>query len=171
SLVALRAIEQMGIDINRKIKDAVIHKWNIIAYLGGLDERMLARDYQEALLLEKQIVRRLFRPSEEGKQLTQALVAFIHEIEQPIAADYGAHMIRHLLGNQIGDLLGLPELSLLNWPGLISPLNGLVAKMGWSPKEQDMPVPLHLALLKRGEVQNERIHYPLQEILEKKPKA
>lgn len=170
SLVTLRAIESMGVKIDRTTKDAVIHKWNIIAAMGGLDEQLLAKDYEQALLLEKQIIRRLFKPSEEGKKLTASLLAFIHEIEQPIAPDYGAHMIRHLLGNQIGDLLGLPELSLLNWPTLLSSVNGIVARMGWSPREQNMPIPLHLAMIKRGEVENQRMEYPLQDILTKKGK-
>ncbi|MBI1222898.1 MAG: DUF2236 domain-containing protein [Bacteroidetes bacterium] len=167
SLVTLKAIERMGVRLDKKTKDAVIHKWNIISWLGGLDEKLLAYDYEEALLLEKQIIRRLFSISEEGSQLTRSLLAFIHEIEHPFAKDYGAHMIRYLLGNQIGDLLRLPELSLLNWPSLLSSLNAIVSRMGWSPREQNIPIPLQLAMIKRGEVQNQRMDYPLQEILEK----
>lgn len=165
SLVALRAIETMGVAINTKTKDAIIHKWNVISYLQGLDEALLAKNYEEALLLEKRIQMRLFRPSAEGKSLTKSLTHFIQEIEKPLAPDYGAHMIRYLLGNQVGDLLGLPEISLVNWPSLMSSLNGLAAGMGWSPKEKDMLIPLHLALIKRGKVQNERIEYPLQDLL------
>ncbi len=165
SLVTLRAMETMGAPLDKSIRDAFIHKWNIISYLQGLDESLLPADYAEALLLEKRIQVRLFRPSEEGKNLTRSLTQFIEAIEKPVAREYGAHMIRHLLGNQVGDLLGLPEISLLNWPAMMSSLNGVIAGMGWSPKEKDMYIPLHLALIKRGKVQNERIEYPLQDLL------
>jgi len=170
SLVTLRAMERMGAKVDMKIRDAFIHKWNIISNMQGLDKALLATNYEEALLLEKRIVRRLFRPSPEGKALTQSLIKFIHEVERPLAPDYGAHMIRHLLGNQIGDLLGLPELSLLNWPSLMSSLNGITAGLGWSPKEDDMLIPLHLALIKRGKVENERMDYPLEDLLNPKKK-
>lgn len=165
SMVTLRAMETMGAPLDQATRDAFIHKWNIISFLQGLDESLLPADYAEALLLEKRIQVRLFRPSEEGKKLTRSLTEFIEAIEKPVAREYGARMIRHLLGNQVGDLLGLPEISLLNWPALMSSLNGVIAGMGWSPKEKDMYIPLHLALIKRGKVQNERIEYPLQDLL------
>lgn len=170
SLVTLRAMERMGTQVDMKIRDAFIHKWNVISHQQGLEKALLADTYQQALLLEKRIVRRLFRPSTEGKALTASLLKFIQEVERPHAPDYGAHMIRHLLGNQIGDLLGLPELSLLNWPSLMSSLNGITASLGWSPKENDMLIPLHLALIKRGKVENERMDYPLEDLLNTKKK-
>ena len=165
SLVVLKAMERMGAEADSLTKDAFIHKWNIISYLLGLDQTLLAKNYEEALKLEKQIIRRLFRKSEEGQILNRALLEFIHEVERPLAPDYGSQMIRYLLGNQVGDLLGLKELSLFNWPSVLSSLNGLVAGMGWSPKEKDMYIPLHLALIKRGQVVNQRMDYPLQDIL------
>jgi len=165
SLVTLRAMERMGAKVDKETRDAFIHKWNVVSNLQGLDKALLAHTYEEALLLEKRIIRRLFRPSEEGKALTASLLKFIHEVERPLAPDYGAHMIRYLLGNQVGDLLRLPELSLLNWPSLMSSLNGITAGMGWGPKEKEMFIPLHLALIKRGKVENQRMDYPLDEIL------
>lgn len=170
SLITLRAIETMGAKVDKQVRDAFIHKWNIVSYLLGLDEALLPEDYDEALIFEKQIIRRLFRASDDGKTLTKSLLSFIQEVEKPIAPEYGAQMIRHLLGNQVGDLLGLPELSLLNWPSLLSSLNALISGMGWSPKENNMLVPLHLALIKRGKVQNERMEYPLHDLLIPKAK-
>lgn len=165
SLITLRAMETMGAPLDKATRDAFIHKWNIISFLQGLDASLLPADYEEALLLEKRIQIRLFRPSEEGKNLTRSLTQFIEEVEKPMAHEFGANMIRHLLGNQVGDLLGLPEISLLNWPSLMSSINSVIAGMGWSPREKDMYIPLHLALIKRGKVQNERIEYPLQDLL------
>lgn len=168
SVVTLRAIERMGVEIPLSIRDAVMHKWNCIAYLLGLDEALLPPNYTQALLLEKQIVRRQFRKSEEGVALTKSLLNFIHSIEKPLAPDYGSHMIRFLLGNQSGDLLGLAENPLINWPSLMSSANAVIHSFGWSPKLDKMHIPLHLALIKRGEVQNERMNYPLDSILNPK---
>ncbi len=168
SVVTLRAVEKMGVELDMKDKDAVLHKWNLVSYLLGLNQALLAEDYKEALQLEKQIVKRLFRKSEEGQKLTRSLVEFIHSIEKPLAPNYGSHMMRYLLGNQVGDLLGLEEIPLFNWPSLMSSTNALVHKMGWSPKLNQMHIPLHLSLIKRGEIENKRIDYPLDSILKGK---
>ncbi|TNE80510.1 MAG: DUF2236 domain-containing protein [Bacteroidetes bacterium] len=165
SIVTLRAVEKLGVELSPPVKDAFLHKWNLISHLLGLDKSLLATDYKEALRLEKQIVKRLFRPSPEGKKLTKSLVEFIHHIEKPLAPNYGSHMMRYLLGNQVGDILGLEEIPLFNWPSLMSHTNALVHKLGWSPKLNQMHIPLHLSLIKRGEIENQRIEYPLDTIL------
>lgn len=168
SIVTLRAVEKMGVEVEMKDKDAFLHKWNLVSFLLGLDQGLLAVDYKEALRLEKQIVKRLFRKSVEGQKLTHSLVEFIHSIEKPLAPNYGSHMMRYLLGNQVGDLLGLEEIPLFNWPSFMSSTNALVHKMGWNPKLKQMHIPLHLSLIKRGEIENKRIEYPLDSILKGK---
>ncbi len=168
SVVTLRAMERMGVSMDLKTRDAVIHKWNVISYLLGVDEQVLAPDYETSLKLEKQIIRRLFRKSEQGVALTQALLLYMKDIEKPLLApDYGSQMMRYLLGDQMGDIIGLEENSIFNWPSLMGAVNGVLHQMGWSPKQENMLLPIHLALIKRGKIQNQRLEYPLEDLLNK----
>jgi hypothetical protein len=74
SIVPLEALEQLGMTVSDDEADGYLHAWNVIGHVLGIDHRLLAQDVGHATSLWAAITRRQWAPSEEGVEMTKALV-------------------------------------------------------------------------------------------------
>lgn len=106
--LVLRGLRKGGLQADDADEEAFLHLWNVIGALSGVPDELLPHNTREAWTLERAMVRRLFRPTPEGRQLAEALIHTL-EAEMPGAMKgmVPARM-RLLLGDELADLLGLP---------------------------------------------------------------
>jgi len=101
------AYEKIGGMINRKEKDAFLHCWNVVGYVMGIDEDLLAHDWDEAKALYEKILRRHKARSNNGVILTSGLCDLIAGLLPrwlPLREAIAPVLIRHQLGDD-ADLL------------------------------------------------------------------
>jgi len=108
SYIALRAMPLIGVRIPLDMQNSYLHFWSVIGHLMGIEYELLAHDLKSAFWLEKKIAIRQFRPSAEGKQLNQQLVAhYKDQIPNKMTVLLIEPLMRHLLGEEVSQLIGL----------------------------------------------------------------
>ncbi|TAH29261.1 MAG: DUF2236 domain-containing protein [Cytophagales bacterium] len=121
SLIILRGMEKLQYKVSNEEAEAFLHYWNIIGYLLGVEELLLPQNRKEAFWLDKCIVERQFKTSEEGKILMKNLMTCLKEtMPKEIPDGFLASYLRFLLGNKIANMIKVPS---SNWTtNLMTPL-------------------------------------------------
>jgi len=113
SLIVVRGLRLLGISIREEEQEAFLHLWNVIGYLTGLEEDLIAESPKIAQQLDRAISKRQFRPSDHGRELTSSLTTHILSVNKSKAtATDILGLMRYLLGREVSEQLGLtvPEL-------------------------------------------------------------
>ena len=112
SYIVIRGMRKSGDAPNESDAEAYLHLWNVISVIMGVDKELIPNNLREAFTMDKAIAKRQFRPSEEGKALTKALLNTIENfIESPILKPFPAAQMRYLMGDSVADILGIPQVS------------------------------------------------------------
>ncbi|TAE75085.1 MAG: DUF2236 domain-containing protein [Bacteroidetes bacterium] len=121
SLIILRGMEKLQYKVTAQEADAFLHYWNIIGHLLGLKQELLPKDRKEAFWLDKCIVDRQFKTSEEGKLLAKNLLICLNEtLPKNIPEGFLGSYLRFLLGDKIANMIKIPT---SNWTtNLLTPL-------------------------------------------------
>ncbi|MEN7548733.1 oxygenase MpaB family protein [Rapidithrix thailandica] len=110
SLIILRGLRKLGYVIKKEESEAYLHTWAVISYLLGVSEELLPTNGKEAYHLEKLIAGNQFRPSEAGQALTASLIYNLTKATpKSINQDQIQAYIRFLVGNEVANILGIPE--------------------------------------------------------------
>ena len=103
-----QALDRLDIKLSAEQQEAYFHCWRVVAHLLGVQPGMLPDNVADAWDLTNTIQRRHFRASEAGHAMTAALVEMMQEATPRALKGLPHTIIRHCLGDEIGDLLGLP---------------------------------------------------------------
>ena len=113
SYIVIRGLRKMNVKTSIEEEESYLHFWDIIGYLLGVNERLLPVDLREAYHLDRAIYRRQFKPSAAGKGLTQALTKVLqNQVSAKQLQNFPIAQMRFLLGKEVADLLGVPEVPL-----------------------------------------------------------
>jgi hypothetical protein len=110
SYIVADSLPRLGVRLPAKDVDAYLHLWNVIGHLMGVDDELLVHGIGDAKALVDAIRHRQFRASPEGQDMTKALLDLMdemtpfHRLEETIAP-----LIRHLIGDDIADMLDIPK--------------------------------------------------------------
>lgn len=108
SVSMLDGLEQLGIAVSEAQAEAYLHTWNVVAHLLGISPELQPRDIADGRALLEKILRRHQTQSEDGIQLTQALVHFAEEMMPgKILDNIGSLMIAYYIGNERAAMLGI----------------------------------------------------------------
>lgn len=126
SHVILRSLRLFGVRLSPDEAEAYLHCWNVVGYLMGIQEALLARSVAEAEALFEQIKAHQAGPSPEGKALTAALTTFIASVipYKALAPHIQHTVIRYLVGGETADMLGVGYAGMLERVGLSMMLRG-----------------------------------------------
>lgn len=80
SFTALRSLEKLKFSLCEEDELAVLHCWNVVGAVMGLDERMMAFTFEDAQFLFEKIKKRHLASSEDGQHLTRALLTCSRKI-------------------------------------------------------------------------------------------
>ncbi len=78
SLIVIRGLRKMGVNISENEAEAYVYYWNVIGERLGIKQDYLPRSMGNASRLERDIRTREFVSSENGETLTRSLVDFIN---------------------------------------------------------------------------------------------
>jgi ER-bound oxygenase mpaB/B'/Rubber oxygenase, catalytic domain len=112
SYIVIRGMRKAGNAPNEADAEAYLHLWNVVSVIMGVDKALIPNNLREAFTMDKAIAKRQFRPSEEGKALTKALLNTIESfIENPLLKPFPAAQMRYLMGDSVADILGIPQVT------------------------------------------------------------
>ena len=109
SLIVIRGLRKFGFQIRYEDQQAVMHLWNVIGYLLGVEVDLLPQNGKNAFNLEEAIRKRHFEPSVHGRALTDSLVKYFHSVNtgETFSSSEIVQVMRYLLGNGVADILGI----------------------------------------------------------------
>lgn len=107
SLICLRGMQNIGIDISTVQKESYIHFWNVIGALLGIKKELLPTGLQLASALERAIRKHQFRFSEEGKVLTASLTGQLQKQMPGYVPVKAEDFVAFFLGDKVAKCVGL----------------------------------------------------------------
>ena len=128
SYVILRAFRTMEIEVTTDETKAYLHCWNVVGYIMGVREDLLAHNLEEAEFLFSKIKRRQIGESEQGQALANALVDCTKKIighetggilDRSITKHFPPIMMRLLLDRRTVKILRVKRLTFFEWIILI----------------------------------------------------
>ncbi len=110
SVEGIKALQRSGVRLSSYQAEAYVHVWNLVGHQIGILDDLLPLSWKDSRTLWEQRRRHEYGPTPEGRELTaaaiecmQALFGFTHLPGLPAAG------IRHYLGNETADMLGVPK--------------------------------------------------------------
>lgn len=102
-------LRALGVPVTGEDAEAYVHAWNVVGAMLGLREELLPRDCADADALSRRVRERHWGPSPEGREMTRALVEML-DASRPgrMVPGFSGTMIRHFVGDELGDILGVP---------------------------------------------------------------
>jgi hypothetical protein len=109
SYTVILGLEKLGCTLSRQEQNAYLHCWKVVGHLMGLETAVLPDDVEDCAALTAVIQRRHFRASPEGQELTRALIQMAEHVTPGDLFDgLAASLMRHILGEEIADMLAVP---------------------------------------------------------------
>ncbi len=110
SVMGIEALKKSGVRLTHYEREAYIHVWNLIGHQIGVANELLPLSYEDSRSLWVHRQRSEYGPTEQGRELTRAAIECMQELfgftQMPGLPATG---IRHYLGNETADLLGVPK--------------------------------------------------------------
>jgi len=134
SVVTLRALPKLGYTPSPYEKHAYYHCWRVVGHIMGIDGELLPERYEDGERLFDKIAQRHFHWSQEGQEMTQALLSLMdHVTPGNLFDDLGEVLIHHLVGPSTARAAGVPDTYDLKSILVMGPLIGL----GWATDQMD----------------------------------
>jgi hypothetical protein len=112
SVVVVRAVRRLGIQVERAEAEDFYHLWRGIGALLGIKEALLPKDFSTASDTADAIANRQFRASDHGRALmARLLVRAEDHVGVPGLRAAPAFLVRYLLGDRTADILGIAAVS------------------------------------------------------------
>lgn len=109
-VVGIDSLRQSGIKISDDEAEAYIHTWNLVGHQMGIRSDLLPLDWADSQEVWSRIKAREYAASDAGRELTAAAIECIQDlIRIPPLGGLPAAGIRHYLGDDTAELLGVPK--------------------------------------------------------------
>jgi len=109
SLVGLASLERSGVRLDPADAEAYVHVWNLIGHQLGIRDDLLPLDRADAETVFRAISVRQYAPSDAGRELTATAISCMQDmLVSKRLRGLPATGIRHYLGDETADLLGVP---------------------------------------------------------------
>lgn len=110
SALVLDGLKLFHVQLSDAEEEAFFHCWRVAGHFIGVSEDLLPNNVADARALGNAIFNQQVAPSEQGKTLTAALIAFKEQVS-PEGKLIGAvhEMLRYMMGDPLSDLLGVPQ--------------------------------------------------------------
>ena len=108
SSLVLDGLAMLDLEVARSDQEAYLDAWIAVGRVMGIREELIPADVAEARALTALIQRRQIAPSQEGREMTAALLDMM---EQNVARPFHAlapALVRHFLPPDVADDLGVP---------------------------------------------------------------
>jgi hypothetical protein len=109
SFLAVDGLRKLGANISTEAAQAYLDTWCGIGSLMGVVPEMIPRDLEDGARLREQISRRQFVPSDEGREMTRALIEMLQKNSPPLMEGIPTGLMRLFMEREIADYLGIPD--------------------------------------------------------------
>jgi hypothetical protein len=110
SHIVLDGLERVGIELTDQDRQGYLHCWNVIGHLLGVHDDLLPANAAQAEALADAIAAHQFGPTQDGKDLTKALIDMLaHILPGDLFYKMPAIMLRFFLGKEWAGWLGIEE--------------------------------------------------------------
>ncbi|MFD8498832.1 oxygenase MpaB family protein [Amycolatopsis sp. NPDC059657] len=103
-----RGLVKLGVDLPARDREDCFHVWSVVGHLIGVDPALMPHSFEEGGALMDTVWRRQTAESAAGKGLTAALIESMRGMLGPALRGAPPSLIRHLCGDELADLLGVP---------------------------------------------------------------
>ena len=116
SVVGIDALRRSGVRVNDAEAEAYIHTWNLVGHQLGIRSDLLPLNWADSEAAWEHIKARAYAQSDAGRELTAAAIDCMQDLIRirPLGG-LPAAGIRHFLGDQTADLLGVPKANWTRW--------------------------------------------------------
>lgn len=115
STVVLDALHRLGVEVAPEEEAAYFHAWRNVGHLLGVRDELNHESPAQGRELMDVIRRRQQVRSDAGKELTVALLEFLqHVVPGNLLDPVPVHVMRHLVGDRVADMLGVPGMDRLD---------------------------------------------------------
>jgi hypothetical protein len=116
SVVGIDALRRSGVQVNGAEAEAYIHAWNLVGHQLGIRSDLLPLDWADSEATWEHIKARAYAQSDAGRELTASAIECMQDLIRigPLGG-LPAAGIRHFLGDQTADLLGVPKANWTRW--------------------------------------------------------
>lgn len=108
NVVGLDALKRTGVPVDGEDAEDYIHAWNLVGHQIGIHESLLPLDLPDSIAVWDRICRLEYAPSPDGRELTASAIECLQQWLVGPFRGLPAAGIRHYLGNETADLLGVP---------------------------------------------------------------
>jgi uncharacterized protein (DUF2236 family) len=101
-------LRKLGANISSEAAKAYFDTWCGIGRVLGVQPEMIPDSLETAAELKEIISRRQFAPSDEGREMTQALIEMLEKNSPPLLESIPTGLMRLFIQAEIADYLGIP---------------------------------------------------------------
>lgn len=109
SFLAIDGLHRLGANISLEAAEAYFRAWRGVGKVLGVLPEMIPNNLDEAAELKALISRRQFAPSDEGREMTQALIEMLKKNSPPLMEGIPTGLMRLFIEQEIADYLGIPD--------------------------------------------------------------
>lgn len=109
SFLAIDGMRKLGVNISHDAAQAYLDAWCGVGKLLGVLPEMLPDNLESGAQLRDLIARRQFAPSDEGREMTQALIEMMRKNSPPLLEGVPIGLMRLFMEREIADYLGIPD--------------------------------------------------------------
>jgi uncharacterized protein (DUF2236 family) len=122
SFLAIDGLRKLGANISDEATQAYFDTWCGLGRVLGVLPKMIPDSLEAAAELKETISKRQFGPSEEGKEMTRALIVMLEKNSPPMLESVPTGLMRLFIAAEVADYLGIPDGQMQQY------LSGLVVK-------------------------------------------
>ena len=108
SFLSIDGLRKLGANISSEAAKAYFDTWCGIGRVLGVRPEVIPDDLEAAAELKETISRRQFAPSDEGREMTQALIEMLERNSPPLLESIPTGLMRLFIQAEIADYLGIP---------------------------------------------------------------
>ncbi len=109
SFLAIDGLRKLGANISSEAAEAYFTVWCAVGKFLGVLPEMIPDNLAEAAELKETISRRHFAPSDEGREMTRALIDMLEKNSPPLLTGIPTGLMRLFIEKEIADYLGIPD--------------------------------------------------------------
>ncbi|GGR63665.1 oxygenase MpaB family protein [Streptomyces roseolus] len=110
SMLVLDSLHRLGVHMSVEGAEAYLYAWRVVGAILGVDQTAVPKTLDEARAFLDLYLLRHMGPSEEGVVLTRQLIDLYEEVVPGTFFDpVVSALIRHLVGDTVGDWLDVPR--------------------------------------------------------------
>ena len=124
SYLPVQGLRKLGANITGEAAEAYFQTWCAVGGVLGVRPEMIPDELEAGAELEEAICRRQFAPSDEGREMTRALIEMLERNSPPLLEGVPAGLMRLFMKGDVADYLGIPN------SGLDKDLAGIAVHLG-----------------------------------------